>query len=422
MRKWMAIALCACLFCLMACGSADEAKPSAPTTQSSTESVTTTTTADIQAADSTTISAKEETDVATDPTTTVTSKEDEETTSTTQATGGKETTSSRKCKSTTTKDKTTTTEETTVTTTTTTTAAGNPLEVFDVAKKTLVGKEGENNWIYQLGDDGIIVHEAVIDAGLGGEPIEIVQITDTHIGWDVKLRQKWMKMLRYAGLYDCIVTTGDMIGSTWRELLSYFKLSLSPYPNVMACLGNHELFGKIDGIPDDFTERCAVIQEYWPNDVLYSSKVIENKVMLIQLDNSQNKFHDSQVAKFEKDLQTARAKGYAVLVFYHVPLCTENPDEKKVEAILPKDPAVNNKYNFYSSQLRGSDKYATGKIHNLITSNGDVIKGTFCGHFHEDIYTEIMAQTPDGQSVKIPQYVGHAANLDNGHVRKITVK
>ncbi len=436
MRKWLIILLCVCLFCFVACGETGTEKPSASATESEwQESVESEESDEASAEESDAQSEKEETtttedeeeSTVTDKKTTTEATDEVSETAKKITTTKKRTTTKRTTKKTTAKTteaSTTETIEKTTETTTTTAALGVPLEEFAVKKQTLVGEEGKNNWIYRLGEDGITVHEAVIDAGLGGEPLEIVQLTDAHLGWNYVARQRYQKLLRYGGQYDYIVATGDMIESTWRDLLAFFQTSLSPYPKVMACLGNHELVGKSEtvGISDDFTERCAVIQEYWPNDVLYSSDVLDNRVMLIQLDNSQNKFHDSQVEKFKKDLSKAREKGYAVLVFYHIPLRTENKQDRAVEALLPKDPEVNNTYNFYTSQLRGGSASATGKIHDLIINNGDVIKGTFCGHFHESIYTEFAAKTPDGQDVFIPQYIGHAANLDGGHVRKITIK
>ncbi len=292
---------------------------------------------------------------------------------------------------------------------------------FDLPKTTLVGKAGDKNWIYRLGEDGLTVRETVIDSGKSGEPVEIVHLTDAHIGWNYA-RIIWKTCLRYAAQYDYTVATGDIIEATHPDLMKFFQESLADYPRVMASLGNHEWAGTIDGMPTDRNKRYPILQEYWPNDVYYSSTVVKNKVMLIQMDNSQGKFWDSQVPLFQADIKTARQKGYTVLVFYHIPLRTENPDEKRVEPILAKDPNAITPYNFYDYQLRGDTTTATGKIHDLITANADVIRGTFCGHFHEDFYTEMPATTPDGTATVIPQYIGFAGNGDMGHVLKITVK
>ena len=62
-----------------------------------------------------------------------------------------------------------------------------------------------------------------------------------------------------------------------------------------------------------------------------------------------------------------------------------------------------------------------GSGYNIIASNGDIIKGCFCGHMHADYYTEIQATTPKGESVTIPQIVLNGAPYNGGNVLKITV-
>lgn len=306
----------------------------------------------------------------------------------------------------------------TTTTTTTTTTTKNE---FDHPKTMLVGKEGEKNMIYQLGENGLVVRETVIDSGRGGEAVEIVQITDAHVAFGMTERLNWQTCLRYAAKFDYTVATGDLIEGLHTDLTKWLKDSLSENPNTMLVLGNHE-WNPTKGTPEEMSDRYALLQEYWPNDVVYSSVVVKNKVMLIQLDNSQKTFHAEQIPKLQADLKTAREKGYAVLLFYHIPLRTQNPDEKAVKALLPSDPKIINSYNFRSGQLRGSEEDATGQVYDIITNNADVIKGAFCGHLHEDIYTEIVAKTPDGQDTVIPQHINHAGRYGTGHVLKITVK
>lgn len=288
-------------------------------------------------------------------------------------------------------------------------------------KTVLVGKEGENNVIYQLNEGGLVVREVIINAGRGGEAVEIVQITDAHVAFRLNERMNWQTCLDYAKDYDYTVATGDLIEGLHTDLTQWMKNSLSDNPNTMLLLGNHE-WNPTKGTPEAMADRYALLQEYWPNDVVYSSTVVKNKVMLIGLDNSQSQFHAEQIPKLQADLKTARDKGYAVLLFYHIPLRTENPEEKSVKALLPMDPKQIHSYNFYSSQLRGKDNDATAQVYDIITNNADVIKGTFCGHLHEDIYTEIVAKTASGQDAVIPQHINHAGRYGAGHVLKITVK
>ena len=56
-----------------------------------------------------------------------------------------------------------------------------------------------------------------------------------------------------------------------------------------------------------------------------------------------------------------------------------------------------------------------------MTHNADVIRGIFCGHWHSDFYTEILAETPDGKKTVIPQYVLTGNMYDKGHALIITV-
>ena len=290
-----------------------------------------------------------------------------------------------------------------------------------MSKNTLAGKQGEKNWIYRFGDSGLIVRETTLDSGRGGEAVEIVQVTDSHISFGVNERVNWKTCLRYAADYDYMVASGDLIEGLHTDLTKFLADSLASNPNAMLVLGNHE-WNPTKGTPESMEDRYALLQEYWPNDVRYSSAVVKNKVMLIQLDNSQGAFHADQIPKLKADVETARKKGYAVLLFYHVPLRTENPDEAAVKALLPSDPKQIHAYNFETQQLRGTADDATGQIYDIITHNADVIKGAFCGHLHEDIYTEIVAETPSGERATIPQYINHAARYDSGHVLKITVK
>jgi hypothetical protein len=275
--------------------------------------------------------------------------------------------------------------------------------------------------IYKLNDSGLVVREVLVCGGRGNDTVEVVQITDAHVSFGLNERIRWQACLDYARGYDYTVATGDLIEGLHTGLTQWMKDSLSQNPKTMLLLGNHE-WNPTKGTPEAMEDRYALLQEYWPNDVRYTSTVVENKVMLIGLDNSQSKFWDSQIPKLQADLKKAREKGYAVLLFYHVPLRTENPSEKGVKALLPMDEKKINRYNFYSGYLRGKGNDATAQVYDIITSNADVIKATFCGHLHEDIYTEIVAKTASGQDAVIPQYISFAARYESGHVLKITIK
>ena len=67
----------------------------------------------------------------------------------------------------------------------------------------------------------------------------------------------------------------------------------------------------------------------------------------------------------------------------------------------------------------------TVRLYRLITENADIIKGIFCGHWHNEAYTEIVASyEKNGVKIKktIPQYVTDAVSYDKGHMMIITVR
>ena len=62
------------------------------------------------------------------------------------------------------------------------------------------------------------------------------------------------------------------------------------------------------------------------------------------------------------------------------------------------------------------------EIYQLITNNADIIAGGFCGHTHNDFYTEIKAKTASGEETVIPQYILIGVPYGKGHALKITVE
>ena len=90
--------------------------------------------------------------------------------------------------------------------------------------------------------------------------------------------------------------------------------------------------------------------------------------------------------------------------------------------IINNPNGVNSNYGKSSNLIGGklNNDEMSKKIYNLIIKNGDIIKGVFCGHNHNNIYTEIMASTPDGAIAKIPQYTV-SGNYAYSNVIQITV-
>ena len=316
-------------------------------------------------------------------------------------------------------------------------------------------------------ENGIKVRDVVIETGKGGEDIEIVQLTDLHIVWmnetdnaDSTLAQTY-EQRKWAHVYDesrtdhldltrrCleqfkgadkIVITGDIYDFlTGETAVQASEQIFSAYDNVIACLGNHEIARKM-GDEHDYSkeewqtvavERISSFDKCWntrvaydgDQSIYYSSEVLGDKVMLIQMDNATTcAFWDCQIQPFKADLALAREKGYAVLLFYHIPIATGNPKYIYTETLDRGDVAHKNFYNSYSDTVSSHSTGASKEMYELIVGNGDIIKGAFCGHLHSDFYMEIDATTADGAHTVIPQYVLKGTIYDKGNALRITVK
>ncbi len=412
MRKILVFLLSAVLLCGMAgCGEAAQESSSSPIVESSQSTSTTT-----------------QTTTTTASTTTTT------TTTTTATTAARSTT--------------TTTTTTTATTTVTTTTMTEKEQFLSQMKITHVGSsDDEKTWVYQLGFNGLMVREATIDSGRGGDAVEIVQVTDLHFNKlndkdfaennpsvmatyeqrehmkDGASRKNAELCMRYGSFFDQTVVTGDTIDYlTWGAIEMVEDIIWKPYPNTLIALGNHDsvrVMGEKTE-PSLLKTHYQILQDNWKHDIYYTSKVVKNKAMVIQMDNSQEEFWESQVPKLKADIETARKKGYVILLFVHIPLATNNPAETSAYEIarMPK-----HRHNFYTGGVGGvNSSGATREVWELIMNNADVIRGVFAGHIHEDYYAEMLAKTPSGEDKIIPQYVNHAAYADKGHVLKITVK
>ena len=300
-------------------------------------------------------------------------------------------------------------------------------------------------WVYQLADSGIYVREARFDSGKGGDPATIIQLSDLHFtGINDKDRQEkneallWtynkrkgafpnsvantQRCMDYASQFDQTIVTGDAIDYlAWGTLEQMQKYVWDKDPKALVTLGNHEpvrVMSFPDQIPDNSTleSRYAILESFWKHDIYYSSKVIKNKAMVIQMDNSQCKFWPEQLPKLKADIATAKKNGYVVLLFFHYPLNTGVAG--RVQSFFPNNTST----PFNSGNVAKNQSEATKNVYDVITNNADVIKGVFCGDYHSNYYTEIKAKTSDGTDTVIPQYVLTVMNAGMGTVMKITVK
>lgn len=318
---------------------------------------------------------------------------------------------------------------------------------------TVVGDPADlSSYIYMF-KNGRYGRDVVIETGKADTtPVEIVLFNDTHfnlINDDDKAENNpaimstyenrlWLAdgesisnvdaAMDYAKFADQLIVAGDILdymshGAKEATVKNLFRRDV----NMMATLGSHDTTRMMQGtVADDtsYESRIGFLADFWINDLYYASKVVQDKVMLICLDNSQSKFWESQIEPLNVDLARARENGYIVLIFEHEPICTHNTAEKDLAPLMQRDSGNTD----FANTFIGCDGTigASLEVYEIITHNADIIKGVFCGHWHSDYYTEIIGSYTDenGNTVDavIPQYVNTANAYDNCHLIKITVK
>ncbi len=304
-------------------------------------------------------------------------------------------------------------------------------------------------------ENGMMFRYAEFDSGKGGAPVAILQLTDLYLNClnardvieqrpcivSTREFRKWCKdggngvvtnavnAMKMSEDYDQVIITGDTLDYlTWGTLDLVEEIIWKTAPKALVALGGHDITRVMQGIvPDETTleSRREILQNVWRHDIDYVSKVLDDKVCVIVLNNGEGRYFASQGQKLAEDIRKARENGWLVLLFQHEPLCTYNEKEKYVEYIRTNDP--NGSHNFYEEFMGNSSAdEETKRVYRIITENADVIKGVFCGHRHCDIYTEIIASYTDKDGEKkdtvIPQYVLTGNVYDQGHAFKIVVR
>lgn len=308
----------------------------------------------------------------------------------------------------------------------------------------------KNVWNYLKAPDGVIERNIFIKAKKDGRPIRIAQLTDLHFNYcnqkDIEendpvlmstyANREWLKngssvenakrSLERVKDADAIVITGDILdylSHGCEELAT--KHIFAPYPNVIASLGNHEAARKVQGKFNEvmpYCEKAKWLRSFWPNDILYSSKVIDGRVMIIQMDNCSHGdcFYGEQIEPFTRDIELARENGYTVLLFFHINIATKNKSDECVVADMIGDASCKI-INLCERGIKEETNEASKTICEIIRTNADIISACFCGHLHCDLYCEIEAKTKDGTKKNIPQYVLIGTPYGDGHILNITV-
>ncbi len=228
-----------------------------------------------------------------------------------------------------------------------------------------------------------------------------------------------VRSLKFASMFDQIAIPGDILdylSCGAREATKEYIIN--PYPDVMMVPGNHDIIrNSQSGLSDVTTleSRYDFLREFWPHDLLYMSKVVNDNVMVIMLDNAYFTYWAEQVPNLEADLATARENGYSVVIIQHVPIGTKNEADTAVESFNIHGTGEDKAVNFYSDRTGGvmtvMNNEPSQQVYHLIRSNSDIIKAVVAGHQHSDYYTEIIATDSEGNAIDavIPQHVVNAS-------------
>lgn len=321
---------------------------------------------------------------------------------------------------------------------------------------TVAGEESdENHHIVTIGENGTLARYATIQGLKKGKKINIMQIADLHFN---KLNQKdldeniplvldtyksrtgfrdeasvpaVLAALSHAKNFDALAIAGDNIDYlTWGSLELLKQHVFDAFPEALVAIGGHDttrdmLSSGQYSEPDTLADRYAICQQYWPHDIDYFSKIVEDRVMMIQIDNGTSQYYKGQYEKLEADIEKARQENLTILIFQHEPICTKDRDNVGVHPIVIGG-GESEHFNFYSNCV--GNKRSTEesqRVHELITTSADVIKGIFCGHMHANYYTKVLATyEQNGETVNtfIPQYVLSTTAYNQGMIFAITVE
>ncbi len=304
---------------------------------------------------------------------------------------------------------------------------------FSVPVKTVMGDpENEISHVMQRGDNFLTLRKIPIKGLKQGRRLDICQVSDVHFNclngedflkndpcvmssYEHRLwnrggasLQNAIRAFEYGSHCDAMVVTGDILDYHTYGALEYTKKYLwDAHPDAIACLGGHDVLCRMQGEVEDtmpLAEKYKNLSAIWGHDILYYARVLDARVMLVQMNNDLSSFTSDQYEKLSADIEKARRESLTVLLFMHEPLSTGNPADTEVSFIRTGD-ALGNR-NFYSEYAgsAGSDE-PTMRVYRLITESADVIKGIFCGHCHSDIYTEVLAYDPQKkEKTHIPQH------------------
>ena len=331
-------------------------------------------------------------------------------------------------------------------------------EFFGKEARGVCGNEKEpNTYLYELKENGLIIHRVFIDTGEGEEK-NILLISDIHLSnWNLKdfeeknpiiletidkrrstfRREDALanieRIMNYAHLFDKTIVAGDTIDYLTWGAVDYIKRYIyDKCPDALVLLGNHDTRRAMGHSMVDHStleSREEILKTVIKTDLHYHSEMIGDRTLIIGLNNGEAKYAPCQYEKLLCDMEMARKNSLSVLIFQHEPICTYNENEKEVTPIYISSPgSYSTGKNFCDNPDRAGSSVSdedTMRVYRLITENADIVKGVFCGHWHNEAYTEIVGSYEEnGAKIQktIPQYVTDAVAYDNGHMMIITVR
>ena len=291
--------------------------------------------------------------------------------------------------------------------------------------------------IYRLKTTRQVICDIRIDSGLSLEKETVIgAVADLHFNFcnmndrnDEELAytekcREWLKeqksvpaaikALEAADFCDAAVLLGDTLDYMSEGAAELVKKHIiRKYPEIIMVLGGHDITKEMQTkIPDKLPleEREAYVAAFWPHDIHYYSRVINNKVVVVALNNSMSCYLESQIEKLRFDIDEARKNGRIIIVAQHEPLAAYTEEKGIVPAVIVNGGALK-EVNFMTPDIIGASQNnsgVTGEVVKLITENADVIKAVVAGHWHSQFYGEINASyEKDGKRVEtvIPEFV-----------------
>lgn len=338
--------------------------------------------------------------------------------------------------------------------------------------KNQLANNSKDDYGFTILDNGVKVMNFTIDAvdGSNDETVTLSHVTDVHLNLlnardFANARPEVISFYRNRyhlmngrtalatensmdiaeALADQVVLTGDTLDALNYGTLDLMKrLITAKYPNALHASGNHELWQDtgVGQISDTMTmdEKRAVYQEYMPHDSAYSTKLIKNKVLLIQMDNGVGwdegsySYCEEQYQALEKDLAMARENNYTVIIAQHLPLQfgVKTGDNRNNNQIIAADAA--NNFSGAKIDMASNDGYimtdpagtmgtrtVATKTHRLITSYKDVVKGILVGHHHQAAVLDVI-DIDTNEMTGIKQYMGGSAQGTAGIMFTFEIK